>query len=272
MDNPRRRFSTAMRRLISRFVVLGQQRTGSNLVNDMLNSHPDVVAFGEIFSSPRRIQLGVDKEGSTVINHTGHDELVKERAQDPVSFLERFVYAQENKDALAVGFKLFYNHFAQNAFPQVGEWLFSDPTLAVIHLKRFNLLRTLLSKRLANQTGIWKRRAGEANQADKENHASQAVILEISDCERFFARSLFAERQVDFKLRNHRVLPVYFEDLAHDPLATHRAICAFLGMRPVEGKSDLERLTTGTLRSRIENYDELKEHFASQPAAEFFDE
>jgi len=252
----------------TRFIVLAQQRTGTNHLLSLLGSHPDVAAFGEVFSSPRQIQFGMGLAVHFRSQLPPPDEktLLEAREADPVGFLKTHVFGTVTRAARAVGFKLFYDHCRTGREPEVWSWLEQQKEIAVIHLRRRNILRTLLSKRLANATGVWHQTSGETPPEPS------AIPLQESDCREFFARSLLHERAADYRFRFHRVLPLWYEDLDERPDSASKAAQAFLGLPPQPSRSRLVKQAAGGLRARIENYDELKRAFASEHARVFFEE
>ncbi|MFN3241874.1 MAG: sulfotransferase [Planctomycetota bacterium] len=86
-----------------RFIILASQRTGSNLLRSLLDSHPDVTAYAEVFL----------KDHSWFENQHGPKDspaLVAERDADPVAFAQKHVFRDYEESVKAVGFKLFYQH------------------------------------------------------------------------------------------------------------------------------------------------------------------
>jgi len=252
----------------TRFIVLAQQRTGTNHLLSLLGSHSEVAAFGEVFASPRQIQFGMALAGQfrSQLPHPDEKSLREAREADPVGFLQTHVFGTVTRAARAVGFKLFYDQCRTGREPEVWSWLEHRKDFAVIHLKRRNILRTLLSKRLANATGVWHRTVAETPPEPV------AIPLQESDCREFFARTLLHERAADFRFRSHRVLPLWYEDLEERPDSVSEAAQAFLGLPPQPTRSRLVKQAPAGLRAWIENYDELKKAFASEHAVVFFEE
>ncbi|MFC2023143.1 hypothetical protein ACFLT5_00195 [Chloroflexota bacterium] len=88
-----------------RFIILGQERTGSNFLKDLLNSHSQIIASGELFQSFDVIhwEYGFHRMDPP-------RRLLVAFQDDPVGFLESYVFAKFPKRISAVGFKLFYAH------------------------------------------------------------------------------------------------------------------------------------------------------------------
>lgn len=255
----------------TRFIVLAQQRTGTNFLLSLLTSHPHAVAFGEIFSSPQHLQWGINLQDRYRRTLPDPDKaLVAARQADPVGFLRQYVFGNETQDAHAVGFKIFYEHCRTGRDPEVWTWLEQQGDVAVVHLKRRNILRTLLSKRLANASGVWH--CASTNETTTPMQPPPAIDLMESDCREFFTRTLLNEREADWQFRHHRVLPVYYEDLAAEPEKVAAAVQGFLGLPLHPLRSTLSRQAAGGLRDQIANYDHLKKIFAADHTHRFFEE
>jgi LPS sulfotransferase NodH len=112
------------------FIVLSRSRTGSNMLISFLNSHPHIQAEGEIFA-----KLG---------------------SKDPNDILSE-VFAKQPLYVKARGFKIFYYHPLDEKDKSNELWnaLINMNNLQVIHLKRRNLLRTLVSRKIAILQDVW---------------------------------------------------------------------------------------------------------------------
>ena len=257
----------------TRFVILGQQRTGTNHLLGMLGSHPDVLAFGEIVSSPTNLQWGCGHDDSLSSRFPSSDAaLVAERNAAPLAFLHRHVFGPIAASFRAVGFKLFYEHCRNDKSTEIWDWLRTSTEIRILHLKRRNILRTLLSKRLANATNVWYVTAGDAETAAGESAEPSTIALEFKDCREFFERTLMAEREADWFFRHHACHTLYYEDMEKDPAASLAAVQAFLGVRQLPGSSDLVKQQTLPLALAIENHEVLKQAFAGSHFRVFFGE
>lgn len=271
---------------IRRFIVLGSARTGSNLLLSLLSAHSAVKTYGELFNLDRLPQ-----------------DALREALEDPVSYLRRKVYASHPDRITAVGFKMFYYHLTRDYFEKLidpagsssemqsqfarlrsyidanydwtelyqrfhGAWalLASDTTLMVVHLKRRNMLNTLISHKTAFQTNRWMR--------VKSREPSPATILHLdaAECQRYFETlEAFAER-ADTLFGAHRKIEVCYEDLAADRQATMNGVFAFLDI-PCEAVSTAMAKQIVTPASEVvANYGHLKESFRHTRWNRFFEE
>ena len=239
------------------FVILAAERTGTNLLREMLCSHPDCFLAGEVFNS-KMIASG-DAAG---IPESAWGRLQAMRDVDPVGFA-REVLAGTGTRCTAAGFKLMYDHARR--FPMVLEALEQDRSIRIIHIRRRNLLRRYLSNARALKSGQWLCR----------EEAKRVVVPAISGCLSDIARDIKRiqdhERAFEARFSNHSVLNLWYEDLSESPTAIGQKAAEFLGLRP-DVPLQVRTIKTGSdsLRALLQNYSELKTQCAE--LLSYFDE
>ena len=67
----------------TRFVIIGQERTGSNFLQLLLASHRSALSYGEIFNAAEEVR----KTFRAIARPPAHDE-------DPISYLESQIYKE----------------------------------------------------------------------------------------------------------------------------------------------------------------------------------
>jgi len=127
----------------TRFILLSRSRTGSNMLTSLLNSHPHVRAEGEIL---RRLQ-----------------------GRDSTAILAE-VFARQPRHIRAKGFKFFYYHPIDGDTEKTWQMLLDMTDLRVIHLKRKNILRTILSRKIAEDQDVWLSRSSGRNKSDDQGN------------------------------------------------------------------------------------------------------
>jgi hypothetical protein len=215
------------------------------------------------------------------------------RDEDFARFLERYVYRPDA--GVVTGFKLLYAHVWGT--PGLLDYLVSDLPLRVVHLKRRNQLRVLVSTRLAERTGVWQvdrgfapdqlrsarlwtralRRPGRAIAALRKwlrqppaASDKEALILTVDECVQFFVRAAHEEEHFSRLFADHPAHELFYEDLAGDRDRTLRRIHEFLGLAPERSTVTLQRQNPEPLEELIANYDELRRAFAGTPQERFF--
>jgi LPS sulfotransferase NodH len=241
----------------TRFVILSAARTGSTLLHYMLASHPGVFAAGEIFN-PVEKEQGIiawcdPSDPHAAINTD--EKLLELRQTQPMRFVQELIKATEAWGGYPViGFK--WHYWEPSPEEAAAQYLFADKSIRVIHLKRRNLLRQVLSFQRAVQTEQWVRLRGEAPlELPAISLPMEKLLPEIAAVEG-------KEHEYERGMSGHPILNLYYEDLAQDPQAVGRQALEFLGVDPSEEMRVLtEKTNADSLRDAIIDYDELKEKF-----------
>ena len=243
----------------TRFIVLCSGRTGSNMLLSLLNAHPQIIAFGELFN-PQKIWWDTER-----YFFTRDPFALRLRRTQPLAFLKRKVFRRFPPSIATVGLKLGYNHAQQEPEKQIWAYLQAQPGLKVIHLQRRNLLKMYLSLQKAKLTQEWINLTGP-----RPDHLSLA--LDYQDCLEFFTRYQSQAQFYSAFFAQQPQLDVSYEALAADYEAQMRRVQAFLGVSYHPAQPVTYRQSSLPLAQAITNYRELKAQFAATPWAEFFEE
>ena len=262
-----------------RFIILSGPRTGSNLLARSLNSHPEVTCFGEVFN------FMID---FVMYNVEGYDNLnpadLALQRRDPLQLLRQRVFGAHSQRTRAVGLKFHYDQLWGHQDLQDG--LTGDKGLRVLHLQRRNLLRALISLKIAEQTGVWVVPTGRkltlANVGKAFRHpgwavqklsallprmetakssAPAGVSISPEELYEYIIRMEITRAKFDDMFRDHSTHTVLYEDLQRDREAVFNQTQAFLGVEPRPLAAALQKQNPEPLRELLENYDELYEAF-----------
>jgi len=225
----------------TRFIVLSRSRTGSNLLTSLLNSHRNIDAEGEAL---RRLH---GRSAPAVID-------ARFGAQP------FFIHAK--------GFKVFYYHPLDGSSDQVWRDLTGRPDLAVIHLRRRNILRTIISRQIADRSDEWLRRSPERLPVP----ASKAITISPAELTRAFEQTRTWEQEGELRFVDHRTLSIWYEDLVSDLDQTFATITAFLGVRNVRPRTRLRRQNPEPLHALLVDHEELHRHFQRTEWEPFFND
>jgi LPS sulfotransferase NodH len=248
--NPGRTLAAIRHRLMSavghdgfrRFIVLSRSRTGSNLLISLLDSHPDIRAEGEIFAK---------------LEGRNYEDVLRQ------------AWGRQPFNVKAKGFKIFYYHPLDDESCGLRDDLVSMDDLYVIHLKRRNILRTLVSRKIAGLRDVWLVSSDNSASTDRKDVSVSFTMDELNEA---FRQTREWEEAADHDFRNHPLLSIAYEDLADGPTAAFRTVTDFLGVRYMQPATELRKQNTRTLEETIANYDELKEAFARTEWAPFFED
>jgi len=222
------------------FIVLTRSRTGSNLLLSFLNSHPNIFCEGEIFA-----------------NLNG---------ANPLTRLRR-VLGKQPRHIHAKGFKIFYYHPLDADAADFWAELERRTEIRVIHLTRENLLRTLLSRKIAGIRGAWT-----GTRFDQVDPTDKQVSFTAEELEEGFRQIQTWQDSAAARFSNHPMLRLTYEELTTNPFGSYRALSTFLGLPGSEPRTSLNKQNPESVRSLIRNYDELKLRFAGSPWGKCFDE
>lgn len=266
-----------------RFILLGTARSGSNLLQNLLNSHEHISMYNELFN--------LDNLSS--VNLT-------EALTDPVEYLKRRLYRNGSRGNTTIGFKMFYDHmtldyfnkviapdetapplkkrfsdlndhlaanfsmqYLKAKFQQAWDYLSNDSSLKIIHLKR-NKLKTLVSLKIAYMTDKWMH-------WQPEGSAKITCSLGYEECFNYFTRISRYEEASDMKFQHHPKINISYEELVTDRQQLANKVFDFLGLSSAPVNSILKQQGSGRLEEVIENYDELKRSFSDTPWHQLFE-
>jgi LPS sulfotransferase NodH len=238
------------------FVILGRSRVGSNLLRSLLNAHPNVMAFGEIFRDVRNPDW----------DHIGYFQSKAMRSlavDNPVHFIEAKVLGRYPGFVRAAGFKLFYYHAREGAAASVWPYLQGRRDIKVLHLKRRNLLQTHVSRKRAALTGRWVNTSAGQDR-------SEVITVDYQECLDDFVQTRKWEEDCDAYFAGHPLLQMQYERLAADYPREAGEIQAFLGIEARAVTPSTYQQASAPLSSVIANYGELKERFDGTVWREFF--
>ncbi|MGH6924784.1 MAG: sulfotransferase [Propylenella sp.] len=246
-------------------MLVGAERTGTSLLGGLIGSHPDAVYCGELFNPDFLASSTFPEQMRWAPEEVKAADL---RASDPARFLARLVERAAESGYRAVGSKVLYSH--TNCAEGLRDYLASARSLRVIHLKRRNLLRRLLSEKRARATGVWWVDAHEARRSPQPR-----IALDIVECLQDFSQMEAMQVEHDALFKDHDVLEMYYEDVAPDPPSAGTRAAEFLGLDAGK-KMMVWSAKTGvdTLDQAIANYSELREDIEATLLrwGSFFDE
>jgi LPS sulfotransferase NodH len=242
----------------TRFIILGRSRVGSNFLRGLLDSHPGIAIFGELFQN----QEDLDWAHPFYLNTRRTFNLRKDQ---PVKFLEQQVYGAFPARIQAAGFKIFYYHAQTEPWKPVWTYLVEQTDIRVLHIKRKNLLDIHLSRKHAEQSDVW---VNWQNRSQTQPDTS--IRLEYQECLDDFTQTRGWEQEFDRLFAGHPVLEVVYEDLAADYVKTMECIQDFLDVHPYPVQPRTSKQAKRQRSNDIVNYSEMKERFRGTEWQAFF--
>jgi len=206
-----------------------------------LNSHPNIKAQGEIFSN---------------LNGKNYKEILNK------------VFSRQPYYIKAKGFKIFYYHPQDDNSCDIWNELANMVGLYVIHLKRRNILRTLISRKIAGMQDVW-----ETTKTNTSNRVNEKVVkFTVGELENCFEQTRRWENDVDRMFSDHQVLNIYYEDLIKSPEIELKKIADLLDLRYKKLRTNLKKQNPEETSKLISNYEELKAAFEGTEWGSFFED
>jgi hypothetical protein len=223
------------------FVIACLGRTGSTHLVSLLDSHPDIRCFGELFT-----------------HHEGtlDEAFVTSPIADPVEYVAQLTAPLTER---AVGFKLPLNSI--RAHPESLR-LLEGESMRIVRLRRLNVLALLASRRLLASTKVPQSTHGDYGDATVELDPKQALAV--------FRLTDEHERYLDELGDGRPTFQITYEDLSAgcglDELQD------FLGVEPVPLKSMFKRVRSRPLTETISNWDEVASALRGTPYERFLED
>jgi hypothetical protein len=240
-----------------RFIVLGHQRSGSSLVVNTLKKHPAIVSFGEVLYS----------EG-THFNVKGYDDnslnSLRFRNNNPIEFLDGFVFCGYRDDIEAVGFKAFPDQIDNFRCRRIWTWLEQNTDLKIIQLARQDLFATYTSLLIAYKDNRFSIK-------DESERSKRTIYIHPHRCMAEFKQRANYDKRTKASIEHHDVMKITYEELAVHPSLYLKNIQKFIGVRSHDLQITMVRQEIRTLSEVIENYDDLRRHFLGTEWEHLFD-
>lgn len=234
------------------FVVAGAERTGSNLLIDMLLTHPRIVSAGELFNTKMIETNTLDIQLPAEIDRA---ELLELRTRDPGACWRKLLAHGQANRALASGFKLIYYHgVADN---RVIDHLLATPSLRVIHLLRDDRLARWTSFVRAERSNQWW-----VSTEEKTARKVGPVRLDPTDTLVAFEYGELQEERFSATFAASHMLEMSYEELAQDPPARGGQVLDFLDVPRMDLLPLSQKTGDSDVRKLIANWQELVDAFA----------
>lgn len=242
---------------MNRFLILSSMRSGSNYLQNLLNSHTNIFCDDEIFNP----------NDNHIFKHGDFSKTyLSLRKKDALKYLDLFFSRDYPEEISHLGFRLFYNHAQKKDEVIIWKHLKEMKGLSVIHLKRKNILQNLLSLKLAQNTSAWLRNKGAA-----AIHY-QPIALDYEECLAFFLKREKHFQRMDNLFAKQNIINIAYEDLAKRPNPETAKLLKHFGLKPKSLKSNMLRQNLQKTSEIILNYFELKEKFVGSAWEVFFEE
>ncbi len=238
-----------------KFILLGTARVGSTLLQSYLNMHPEIYCEGEIYNTDHLKMYGKP------------DVLIKQMNDNPLKYLKTYGFPEVSRKIKHAGFKLFYNHFQTENTKTIRDYLVKNKDIKIIHIKRKNMLRNLVSLKIAEKTNEWR------SFSEKSNIDKKRICLTKEECLNEFESLEKIIATVEQNFKEHQILDVFYKDLSENTEEVMLEVFGFLGAPQISvKKTALKKQNREKLSQLVLNFHELKKEFQNTKWTDFFEE
>lgn len=210
------------------FVILCEPRSGSTLLHTYLNSHSQIISFGEVL-----------REEAERSNQNPNEE-----------FIDRVIFKPHAGKLKAIGLKLFYEYYESDVYRKCFEVIIQQPNIRIIHLIRNNTLQTYVSLKLAQATHVWS--------AINKSGENLSIEIDTSDYKNFVESHRKHLTLFSKLFSQHEMLTISYEDLVNDTSETLRSIQRFLKVDEQSLFSLLKKQNVRPLEKIVSNYRDIE--------------
>lgn len=241
-----------------KFVIFTSGRSGSNLFLSVINQHPQVYCFSELYH-PDRIWIGEDCD-SKFLRIKGMFWI---RNIFPRLFIHLVWYFF--RERALVGFKYIWFHTGK-----IRDVVLLNPNVKKVLLTRRNVLRTEVSRQIADQTDKWI--------SFEETTKCNRIRFNLDQFWKHYRRAV---QQIDdlkrsLDEREQSYVELFYEDLVGpERERTLESFCDYLEIDPYEFKFStvkIKRQNPFTLREILINYEEVQDALAGSELAWMLEE
>ncbi len=222
-----------------KFIILSSPRSGTHMLRTTLQNHVNIVARSELFNPDfiSDLPFGPQTPAGEILN--------------------QYIYRDYPRHIKMAGFILHRSGTPFGDWPDLWPRLEADQSIAVISLRRRNLLRRYLSYQVMR---TFKGSSPTPLYFDPEILEND-FIYQRQEVEAF-----------DQRFAGHPVLKVNYEDLCEHFSTTITRVQQFLKVPPQQLWPNIQGKPQRKLSEAISNFAELKSHFSKTEWASFFND
>jgi LPS sulfotransferase NodH len=249
------------------FVIVGHPRSGSTLLKEAIAQHHRIRVYGELFHKVENER----KNTHCVRKHDGTKVFYEGNTSDALEFLFENVWNSENERYHAVGFKLFGERVqcpgTERLFVRLKEEV---KGLHVVHIIRDNLLDMWVSRKKAEQSGVW--RVPVLGNAPEAKNAMEPIKADPLSLLKYFEALSKTTQFLERHFRDIKYLAIHYDLLTHEFKEQVKKVFDFLNIKEIDCIMTVKKQNTTPHNEFIINFDELKEYFRLTQYAFCFDE
>jgi LPS sulfotransferase NodH len=251
-----------------KFIILCGGRSGSTYLQQILNSHPTIKCYDEIFNvtnkSHESFYSFCQTHFPTISWFFLRGKISSRYWNLPLAYMfQRYlttIYKEDQSER--IGFKLIYNQLLY--YYPVKFWIRKNP-VPIIHLQRRNILKAAISLLKAKKYGVYISTSVDLPQNKKIKINAEDILNELKRLSDEKLRS-------EFIVRNNPSITIYYEDLFEKQSSTMQQIIDFLQLEllPFQ-KPDITKTNPEKISEILENYAEVERALIGTAWEKFLD-
>ncbi len=245
----------------SRFVILTQARTGSNMLSSMLDAHPAVRCFGEAFNPGS--SFGYENWVQKSLLRKFCNRFLRDYCVE--TYLDSLLSVKPSDNLRSIGFRVIYPGQFDRWSNFRYYWRTHD--FKIISLVRRNLLRKYVSSIIASSEGVWS--------TQEHRGAAARVEVDLEHFRRNIKRMETIYQLIDTLTIEFRGIQVSYEELSSNGDSIMKTLLEFLGVEEVNVdamKSKTAQQNPERLSELIANYEEVASALSNTQYGWFLEE
>lgn len=246
---------------MTKFLVVTLGRCGSNLLCDLLNTHPDIRCYQELlvrhFAGNANYEINRLAKGYEDLEYLNY----KGDKSSPDHMKEYLDSVYSSSDKQCVGFKAAHIHLHEQV--EIQRYMFNGD-VKIIDLQRTNLLRYCVSMDFAVNTKKWHRYAWTRVWPKGKIKMNTEMLVAR------FENLVRSRKDFNNRMMRCQVYGLTYEEFIKDIKGTVLDVAKFLGVPEREiGESKLRKSLVGDWRQYVENWQEVEKALTGTIFEEF---
>lgn len=259
---------------MQKIIILGAPRSGTSYLKSLLNSHPNIQMFGEVFNPNWKFQKFTKCQK---ISTEKKIALIKDRLRYPKEFLENFLWMPSTDSVRVIGFKLLYGQDCdvRGMKGEVWKFLRDNKDIKIIHLKRKNLLKREISFAHAMRSGRWSVKVKKGFFPWIAYRLSsikkiKSLSFDPKKCEELFLNAEKSMAEYENYFFGHQILSLDYEELLNSHNESLDRVIQFLKLESFPLQSRFCKQNIFSDKWSLKNYGVLKKYFKGSRWESFF--
>jgi len=263
----------------SKFIILTYPRTGSNFLIFKLQFSNKIICYNELFYSKSKLVSSYEDLIFQPWTAIYRNLLTK-------NFLNEIFLSYQDY-IKAVGFKLTYAQDEMFGNKNLIDILANKYQVKFIHLKRKNLLKSYISKKLLEKTNIvyavndsyinyFNKHTKRTITSSKLNEYIPQIIIDTEDYIKYIDITNDFQLNYNKKIKDYPYIDVFYEDLINQTELTIKNIGNLLNISNLSSENNkkefpISKLNNRTLKKIIVNYSEVENYLLKKGFAHYLE-